>query len=148
MDGTGLLIRPFGGEDRAFLLDIDRLRPLQLKTDCGPVELIRRMEAGTWRIDDLRETLFQGLIGGGLSQLQATVLIQGSFDKQRKGYAQFVPLAHAGLSAGVFGPEDEPLGEKTAGAKTPTRSRAAKSGSGRSSAPPRLSAGRRAKSAG
>ncbi len=134
MDGTGLILRPFGGEERAFRLDIDRLRPLQLKCDAGPVELIRRIERGSWRIDDLRETIFQGLIGGGATQLQASVLIRDAFDNQRAGYGQFAPLAYIILTACVLGPEDEPLGEPVAGAKTRTRSRATKSASGKSSA--------------
>lgn len=130
MDGTGLLIRPFGGEERQFLLDIERLRALQAKTDCGPVELIRRMEVGAWRIDDLRETIFQGLVGGGSTQLEATVLLRDNFDGQRRGYAQFVPLAHEIAVHAVFGPEEQEVGEPKAEAKTPTRSRAAKSSSG------------------
>lgn len=118
MDGTGILVRPFGGEERTFLLDIDRIRALQSKTDCGPIELIRRMESGHWFVDDLRETLFQGLVGGGATQLQATVLMRDNFDKQQRGIAQFVPLAHEVLTAGVFGPADEEVspGEQTAGA--------------------------------
>lgn len=148
MDGSGQLIRPFGGEERAFRLDIDRLRALQAKCDAGPVEIIRRIEGGAWRIDDLRETIFQGLVGGGATQLDATVLMRDHFERQPKGYAQFTPLAHDILVEAVFGPEDDPLGEQKAGETTPTPSRAAKSGSGRSSAPGRSSGGRRSKSAG
>ncbi len=145
-DGTGLVVRPFAGAERAFRLDIDRVRPLQAVTDCGPLELIRRIEAGVWRVDDLRETLFQGLIGGGATQLEATVLIRDNFDQPKAGYAQFAPLAHEVLSAVVFGPEDDPLGERAAGAKTRTRSRKAKSVSGASSARRPSSGGARAKS--
>jgi len=145
MDGTALLIRPFGGEERAFRLDIDRLRALQEKSDAGPVELIRRIEASAWRVDDLREPIFQGLVGGGATQLEATVLVRDNFDRQSRGYAQFTQLAYDILTAAVFGPEDEPLGEPE-GAK-PTRSRAAKSGSGPSSAQRPSSGGRRATSA-
>lgn len=117
-DGTGILVRPFGGEERQFLLGIDGVRALQTKTDCGPVELIRRYATGSWRIDDVREALFQGLVGGGSTQLQATVLIRDNFDNQRKGYAQFVPLAHDIVAATTFGPQDEEVdaGEPKAGA--------------------------------
>jgi len=146
MDGTGLLIQPLGGEDRVFRLDIDRLRPLQIKTDAGPVELMRRLETGAWRVDDLRETLLQGLIGGGATQIEATVLIQTHFDRQPRGIAQFAPVAYAILAAAIFGPEDDPLGEAEAGAKTRTRSRARKSGSAPSSARRPSSVGRPVKS--
>lgn len=147
MDGTGLLVEPFGGEERGFLLDITRLRAVQAELDCGPVEVLRRLETGSWRVDDLRSVIFNGLIGAGATQLQATVLVRDHFDNQRRGYAQFVPLAHKIANAGVFGPEDDPLGEPQAGAKTRTRSRATKSGSATSSAPRQSSGGRRNRSA-
>jgi len=133
MDGSGEVIRPFGGAERTFRLDIDRVRAVQAATDCGPLELIRRIEFGTWRVDDLRTVIFQGLIGAEETQAAATTLMIASFDNQKKGWAQFAPLAHAILSASVFGPEDDPVGEAKAEAKTRTRSRAAKSGSGGSS---------------
>lgn len=95
----------FGGEDRTFRLPLGRLRVLQERTDCGPMELLRRFSAGTWRVDDVRETFLQGLIGGGLDQGRATKLVQQTFDDQP--IQPFVPLAEAIVMVVVVGAPDE-----------------------------------------
>lgn len=99
----------FGGEDRLFRLPLGRLRALQEKTDCGPMELLRRFLAGEWRVDDLRETIFQGLVGGGMGQGEATTLLKASFDDLP--LQPFVTVAQAIVMAAVVGAEDEDLGE-------------------------------------
>lgn len=99
----------FGGEDRLFRLRIGQLRPLQEKTDAGPMELIRRIASDAWRVDDLRETIYQGLRGGGMHDAEATKLIKIHFDDQP--IAQYTTLASNILMAAVIGAEDEPLGE-------------------------------------
>ena len=113
----------FGGEERLFRLPIDRLRALQEKTDCGPMELVQRYAAGTWRVDDVREAILQGLIGGGLTSTDATQLILSHFDGTP--IADSVPLAHGVVMAALVGAEDEPQEKPMAGAKRKTRSREA-----------------------
>lgn len=113
----------FGGQDRLFRLGIGRLRSLQEKTDCGPYELHRRFTSGEWKIDDVRETIRQGLIGGGLPVIDVDALLKTEFDGLPKG--QFVGLANAVVLAELVGVEDEPEGESKAGAgKKSRRSRA------------------------
>lgn len=99
----------FGGEDRPFRLNIGRLRALQEKVDAGPMELVNRLSAGAWRVDDLRETILQGLIGGGMTSADATRLMKSDFDDLP--LAQFVPIAQAILYTALLGAEDEPTGE-------------------------------------
>ena len=99
----------FGGDARLFRLPLGRLRALQEKTDCGPLELCGRLSGGTWRIDDVRETILQGLIGGGLDQPSATKLVMTYFDDLPCG--PHVPLANAIVMAAVVGTGDEDLGE-------------------------------------
>lgn len=103
----------FAGDDRLFRLPIGRLRAVQEKCDAGPMELLRRYVGGTWRVDDLREVIFQGLIGGGMGQTQATVLVSANFDGLP--LAEFVPIAQAIVMAAVVGVEDEEVGEPEAG---------------------------------
>lgn len=123
----------FGGEDRVFRLPLGRLRALQEKTDCGPFDLHRRLLAGTWRVDDLRETIRQGLIGGGMEVAAVDGLLKTEFDDLPK--LQFVPVASAALWAVLEGVEDEPLPKPKAGAEKPkSRSRTAKSSSETSTA--------------
>lgn len=123
----------FGGEERLFRLPIGRLRALQEKTDCGPMELLQRFTAGTWRIDDVREAILQGLIGGGLNTVEATQVVTGHFDDTP--VLPHVTIAQAIVASAVIGVGDEPLGESEAGAKSRSRSREAKSASARSTAP-------------
>lgn len=99
----------FAGEERAFRLAIGPLRALQEKTDCGPMELLSRFSAGTWRVDDLRETILQGLQGGGMTGADATKLIRSNFDD--RPLQQFVNLAQAIVMACLIGAGDEDLGE-------------------------------------
>lgn len=117
----------FGGEDRMFRLPLGRLRALQEKTDCGPMELIQRFVAGTWRVDDVRETLLQGLIGGGMDQASATKLVQAFFDGEP--IQPFVVTAQGVVMAAVLGVEDEDLGEPKGEETPPIPSPEASSGS-------------------
>jgi len=123
----------FGGEERLFRLPIARLRALQEKTDCGPMELIQRYTAGTWRIDDVREAILQGLIGGGLNSHEATQVMMGHFDDTP--IFPHVTIAQAIVASAVIGVEEESLGEPKAGVKSKTRSRGKKSASPLSTAP-------------
>lgn len=100
----------FAGEDRQFRLPIGRLRALQEKCDCGPMELLNRFAGGTWRVDDLRETIHQGLVGGGMEAREAAGLLKSDFDDLP--LQQFVPVAHAIVMAAVVGAPDEDAGER------------------------------------
>lgn len=122
----------FGGEERLFRLPIGRLRALQEKTDCGPQELAERLFGNTWRVDDVRETILQGLIGGGATQAEATRLLGLYFDDLP--IRQFVPLAIGVVMAALVGSEDEP-GEMAGEANQPTHSPEGRSASQASTEP-------------
>jgi hypothetical protein len=138
-------VSEFGGEERTFRLPIGRLRAVQERTDAGPLELLRRFESGSWRVDDLREVILQGLIGGGVDQGRATKLIVTFFDGQP--LLQFVSLAQAIVLVAVVGAPDEDEDKADDKAAKPgeteaaTTSRTARSASGDSTAspPPSLS---------
>lgn len=113
---------PFGGEDRLFRLPIGRVRAVQERCDAGPPELVSRFVNKTWRVDDVREPILQGLIGGGLAPHEAQRLVESAMDGLPM--LQFVPIAQAVVMAFLIGAEDEEPGERTAGeaeAKTPSR---------------------------
>ncbi len=97
------------------------------------MELIQRFSAGTWRVDDVRESILQGLIGGGLNTMIATQIVIGHFDETP--IFPHVTIAQAVVASAVIGVEDEPLEKPEAGAKTGSRSRAEKSGSPHSTEP-------------
>lgn len=143
MSRSAEIVLPFGGEDRVFRLPIGRLRALQEKTDCGPMELLSRFSEGRWRVDDLRETIFQGLQGGGMPSPDASRLMKTDFDDLP--LQQFVFTAQGIVLAAVVGSEDEDLGEQRGEASQTTPSPEEKSGSPVSTAPPPPSVSVRAK---
>lgn len=146
MSRDGSIELPFAGEERVFRLRAGHWRAVQEKCDAGPAELARRYGDGTWRVDDLREPLLQGLQGGGMPQPEASRLIISNFDD--RPMLQFVPLAQALVLATLVGApdEDKSSGEGAGEAKPETPSRAARSGSRRSTSGAGPKATRRAKS--
>ena len=54
-----------------FRLPYGQIAELQEKTGCGPQFLLSRIIDGSWKVDDLRETIRLGLIGGGTEPIAA-----------------------------------------------------------------------------
>lgn len=105
-------------EPRDCRLGIDQLEELQERTDAGPEELILRIDAGRWRVGDLRHTLRLGLIGGGLPATAAAVWIDRYAGPGR--LLEWKSHARAILQAALIGapdedepPQGEPEGETT-----------------------------------
>lgn len=107
----------WGDGPQRFRLGIGQLRELQEKTNCGPMELLNRLHRGTWRLDDVRETLRLGLIGGGKEPMVALSLVARYVDE--RPLAENVPPAQAVLSVLLFGDgEDDPVGKAGAEERT------------------------------
>lgn len=157
MSRHGEITLPFAGEERVFRLGLGEWRKVQERCDAGPMELLARLEpmvrgvqaklnmgqmlaagiVSRFRWDDLREPLFQGLRGGGMSDIEATVLLRQNFDDALS--FEHVVTAFLIVEASVLPPADEPLGEKTATTgQLRRRSRKAKSGSPTTSVSPAL----------
>lgn len=129
MAGGLEIVLPFGGEDRTFRLTLGGLRRVQDKCDAGPEELAARLApavqalehklssagalihglVGRYRIDDIRETIHQALLGGGADAVTASQLVAAYVDEQpiRKS----APIAYACLMALLEGVPDDPVGE-------------------------------------
>lgn len=91
----------------AFDLPLKSLRALQEKTGAGPALVLMRLQSGQWQVDDYRETLFQGLIGGGMAPLQARKKIEAYCDGRPA--SECLLTAQAVLSAFIAGaPEEKP----------------------------------------
>lgn len=146
MSRHGEIELPFGAESRLFRLGIGQIRAIEERCNAGIPELLVRLEPlvrgvqakltfrqllqgqllGTWRIDDVREPLLQGLIGGGMGSTEAGVLIRAVFDEQIS--LNFAPLAYLVLEAAWHGPPDDLPGEPPAAPKKPARRRSPKAG--------------------
>lgn len=112
---ASVVIRWPGGE-HAFRLGIAELRALQQTTDCGPEHLANRISLGQWRVDDLREVLRNGLIGGGMAHVDAVRLIDRALAPP---FIRFKAPALAVLGDCLYGPEDDPVGETMPVTPTP-----------------------------
>lgn len=100
------------GGEHDFALDIGALRALQKACDAGPEQILHRITAGRWLVDDLFETIRLGLIGGGeVSEREARDLVGRLFDQHP--LMAFRLTAQRILIAALVGPEDDRLGEAT-----------------------------------
>lgn len=148
----------FAGETRRFRLAIGGLKKVQEKCDAGPGELLQRLapfvlysearrvaqargapelgllaaaqagHLGAWRVDDIREPILQGLIGGGLDGPSATQVVLDWVDD--RPLLESIPTAFFVLMAAIAGAEDEnPTGEPAGETGQPSPSPEASSAS-------------------
>jgi len=129
MSRDASITETFGDGEHKFRLAIGELRELQEACDAGPPLIARRLWNSEWRVDDVRETIRLGLVGGGMDPVKAAVLTK-RYVEERPAWGRNAMLAQAILGAALFGVEDEDLGKSKAEAeKKPTRFRAKRSGS-------------------
>lgn len=107
----------FGDGEHTFRLAIGQLRELQDKTGVGPATLLDRITTRSWRVDDIRETIRLGLIGGGMDPLDALGLVRRYVDE--RPIAENVDPAFRVLMAALVGPEDDKPGNGAAENQTP-----------------------------
>jgi len=101
-----------------FRIGLGQVRELQEKCDAGPATIFGRLADGSWRIDDFRETIRLGLIGGGLEPAKALVLVKRYVDD--RAWLESVLPAEVILGAALSGVEDEPLGKDRAATEDET----------------------------
>lgn len=129
MSRSGEVTLPWGDEDRTFRLGIKEWERVQEKCDAGPGEILGRLSPvfyasqrglkfqqivaagylGNWRVHDVREPLYRGLIGGGMDPTKAGKIIRELVDE--RPLLEAVGIAYQVVLASVVGAEDEPLGE-------------------------------------
>lgn len=96
------------GEYEFAIETLGHFRELEEKCDAGAPEILQRLTLQKWRINDLRETLRIGLIGGGMKPADAAILVKRYVDERPK--AESVQAAQAVLLAAIVGaaePADE-----------------------------------------
>ena len=147
MSRDGKLALAWPDQAREYRLRLGELRQLQEKCDAGPLEIMARIQAGRWRVDDVYQTIRLGLIGAGMRMDDALTLVDLTVTDGRLGECAI--YAQAILSAAVTGPPDEkiegPRGRRNQAAEKTEPARAGLSGKG--STPKRPSSdGRRTRS--
>ena len=110
----------WGDGQHRFRLAIGELRELEEKRKAGPVQLAERLTGlydmfgnrtatPSWRVDDIRETIRLGLIGGGMAPHEAVALVDGYMD--RWPLLRSAGVAAQILDAALSGHPDEPVGK-------------------------------------
>lgn len=107
-----------------FRLAIGQLRELQEKCRAGPFAIMSRLRDGTWYVDDVREVIRLGLIGGGMPSTDALVLVVRYVEGQP--WQQSVPIAFSILLAALIGIPDEKPSKKD---QPPRKKRQGRTGS-------------------
>lgn len=112
MPRDGSIALTWGDGEHPFRLAIGQLRELQEKCDAGPAEIATRLSDGRWRINDVRETMRLGLIGGGMAPAEAHKLTVRYVDE--RPWLESLPAAQAVLMAALVGAPEEPVGKDQA----------------------------------
>jgi hypothetical protein len=110
-DGSVELV--FGGDVRRFRLGIASLLALQGILNSGPLEICTRLQLGTWRLDDITETLRLALIGGDTATVpDAKAWKKLVEDNVRPGnITPHALTALAVLLSALQGDPDDPVGK-------------------------------------
>lgn len=118
----GQVTEAFADGTYSFRLALGQWQELQEKTGIGPLALYVRLLDRSWRIEDLRETVRLGLIGGGITPAEAMKLVVRYVDE--RPLIESVPLALTIITASLFPPkgvkERRSSGEKRAAEASPT----------------------------
>lgn len=107
---------PWADGEYSFKLAVGQLRELQEKLKIGVGGLLKRVLAGDYYVDDVREIMRLGLIGGGTAPLDALRLIENYVDA--RPLAENLQFASIVLYAAITGVQDDPVGKPQS---TPTQ---------------------------
>ena len=103
----------FGPGTYCFRLAWGQLASLQEACDAGPYVILDRLMNGTWRVNDIRETIRYGLIGGGSVTPSEALKLVREYVEARPPIESLL-TAQAILSAGLMGAPEEKVGERDA----------------------------------
>lgn len=114
MSRSGEIDLWLGEEKRTFRLGLKELRQLQEKCadsvrgERGPMAIMRDLQSGTWRVNDVIYPLQLGLEGAGVKQEDAAKLVRGRLE-DRSDYAAFALTAAVIINAAMTGPKDDQI---------------------------------------
>ena len=109
-NGT-VLIAWAGGEHQFCLAKVGLIFDLEAKCDAGIAVVFTRLQSGTWKLNDVRETVRLGLVGGGMAPDKALELVRAHVDENPNGLAPTVLLAYAIIETVLVGVKNDPVGK-------------------------------------
>lgn len=101
MSRLGQVTIEWADGEYAFALKIKQLIELQELCDAGPPYILTRLQSGVWRVNDVRETIRIGLIGGGMAPHEALKKVKRYVDEEPLAYNALV--AQAIISDALYG---------------------------------------------
>lgn len=101
----GAVTLKYGDGQHTFRLGIAEVRELQRKTGVGPLVTFNRLRTGEWLVDEPREVIRIGKIGGGGTPLEALQLVETYYDK--RPFTESILTAVLILSATLIAPVEE-----------------------------------------
>jgi hypothetical protein len=119
LSSDGSITLTWADGDHVFRTRLGEWREIQDKCGAGLIEIMDRLQGRRWRVDDIREPIRIGLIGGGLTPTHALGLVKRYVDD--RPIAESLPIALAILMAAIVGvPEDPPDGDRSKKKDEPT----------------------------
>jgi hypothetical protein len=100
------------GEDDFCISKTGSILALEDKCNAGLAEIRMRLQAGTWRLNDVRETIRLALIGAGMDADKAMKAVQLHVDGEP--LAKSVLIAHAIVAAALVGVPGDDVGKTAA----------------------------------
>ncbi len=97
------------GEDTFCIAKVGLILDLEDKCKSGFSTIMARLENGAWGINDVRETIRLGLIGGGMKPEAAMAVIRRHVDENPLAHS--VLVAYEIVKAAMFGVPDDPVGK-------------------------------------
>lgn len=102
-----------------FRLTVKGTLELEEKCDAPFTVIFQRLIEGTYRLEDVRQTIRLGLIGGGMEAAKAFKLVERYIDEPGR-VTEHLPFARLILGGLLFGFEAEPLGNQEAASEEST----------------------------
>src|SRR4051794_1788958 len=97
------------GEDVFCIAKVGLILDLEDKCKSGFAVVMARLEAGAWGINDVREPIRLGLIGGGMKPDAAMAAVRRHVDENPLAHS--VLVAYEVMRSAMFGiPVDDPVG--------------------------------------
>lgn len=103
------------GEDQFCLSKVGLILDLEEKCKAGLAAILARIVNSQWGVNDIRETIRLGLIGGGMAPDKAMAAVRNHVDENPNGLTPSVMVAYAVLEAVLVGVPDDPVGKAVAG---------------------------------
>lgn len=104
----------WGDGPQTFELAIGELRELQDKCNAGPQRILGRISTADWLIEDIRETIRLGLIGGGKPPAEAYNLVKRYIDDRKGGWLENRAIAQIILMKALVGDPTDQVGKSPA----------------------------------